>query len=272
MDSIDMIRNYYNNDVETEWLRIDGRPEFLITCRFLDRYIKPGDRVLDIGGGPGRYALRLAERGCDVTLMDLSPGNIRFAKAKAEEQNLTLHAVEGDARTADAFVGGSFDHILLMGPLYHLLDEADRIQAVQACLRLLAPSGLLYASFINLYSGLLYAMKSEPECVVDQSRNSVAYLQSVLDNQSMAGELFTHAFFIKPTDILPFMERFPLETLHLFGQESIITLCEHNIFAQSREVIDAWLDLSEKLAEREELLSFAEHLMYIGRKKESTSA
>ena len=60
------IRDYYNANVKEEWSRIAGRPEFLITCRYLDRYIRPGDSVLDIGGGPGRYSLYLSEKGCDA--------------------------------------------------------------------------------------------------------------------------------------------------------------------------------------------------------------
>lgn len=63
------------------------------------------------------------------------------------------------------------------------------------------------------------------------------------------------------------MAQFPLEKLHLFGQECITSPCERNIMAQPQEVIDAWLNLCESLSEREELFSWAEHLMYIGRKK-----
>ena len=50
------VRAYYNRGAMAEWRRIAGRPEFLLTCRFLDREIPAGARVLDIGGGPGRYA------------------------------------------------------------------------------------------------------------------------------------------------------------------------------------------------------------------------
>jgi S-adenosylmethionine-dependent methyltransferase len=267
MDHTDAIRAYYDADVENEWKRIDGRPEFLITCRFLDRYIKPGDRVLDIGGGPGRYALRFAAKGCDVTLLDLSPENVRFAREKAGELGLALRAVESDARTADEAVEGPFDHVLLMGPLYHLLAEEDRVKAMDASLRLLKPGGLLYASFINLYSGLIYAMKHEPQCVADTDEASLAYMRAILSDTSYSGPLFTHAFFIKPSEILPFMARFPMEKMHLFAQEGITAPCEPNIMAQSREITDAWIDLSETLAGREELLHMAEHLMYIGRKK-----
>lgn len=113
------IRDYYNANVKEEWSRIAGRPEFLITCRYLDRYIRPGDSVLDIGGGPGRYSLYLSEKGCDVTLLDLSEENVKFAAEQAKNSNLKLCCVSGDARTADRLFAEPFDHILLMGPMYH---------------------------------------------------------------------------------------------------------------------------------------------------------
>ena len=267
MSNTDVVRNFYNAEVAHEWARIDGRPEFLITCRFMDRYIKPGDTVLDIGGGPGRYSLYLAAKSCQVTLLDLSPENVRFAQAKAMELGLALRAVEGDARTADETIQSTFDHVLLMGPLYHLLTEAERVQAVNAALQLLKPGGTLFASFINLYSGLIYAMKREPECVIDQAPASVDYLNAICENHSFAGQLFTSAFFIKPADVLPFMAQFPLAKLHFFGQEGLTAPCEPTIMSAPQPVIQAWLDLSVSLCEREELLCMAEHLMYIGCKK-----
>jgi hypothetical protein len=65
-------------------------------------------------------------------------------------------------------------------------------------------------------------------------------------------------------DILPFMAQFPLKLLHFFGQESILAPCEANILSQPKEVYDKWLYLAEKLCEREEFLSWSEHLMYVG--------
>ncbi|HHX71617.1 MAG TPA: SAM-dependent methyltransferase, partial [Clostridiales bacterium] len=53
MKPVDEIRAHYNQSPETEWKRIENRPEFLISCRFMARYIQKGDRILDIGGGPG---------------------------------------------------------------------------------------------------------------------------------------------------------------------------------------------------------------------------
>jgi S-adenosylmethionine-dependent methyltransferase len=265
MDVTGVIRDYYDASVEAEWARIENRPEERITRRFIERYIKPGERALDIGGGPGRYALWLAEAGCEVTLYDLSPENVRFAREKAAARGLSIQAMAGDAREVDARVDGAFDHILLMGPMYHLLEARDRVRAVEASLKLLKPGGLLYVSFINVFAGMIYAMKFAPEIILDESESE--FYQTVLADASYAGQAFTQAYFIHQREVLPFMAQFPLEKLHFIGQEGITSPCEGNIMSQPTEIADAWIDMAVKLAEREDLLSWSEHLMYIGRKK-----
>ena len=79
-DHVNIVKNYYDSDVLMEWNRLEEHPyEFELTVRMMNRYIKPGDSILDIGGGPGRYSLYFAGRGCDVTLLDLSSSNVNFA-------------------------------------------------------------------------------------------------------------------------------------------------------------------------------------------------
>ena len=261
------IREYYNATVQDEWNRIANRPEFLLTCRMLDRYLKPGDKILDIGGGPGRYTMYLAQKGCNVTLLDLSPENTKFAAEEALRQNLTISTITGDAREADTLATGPYDHVLLMGPLYHLLEEPDRIKAINAALKLLKPGGLFFASFVNMFAGMIYAMKDAPEIILSSTPAEVAFRECVIAKKSFAGDAFTQAFFIELSEILPFMAQFPLEKLHLFSQEGITAPCETNIMSQPKEIVDAWLDFSEKIWEREEFLSWAKHLMYVGRKQ-----
>jgi 2-polyprenyl-3-methyl-5-hydroxy-6-metoxy-1,4-benzoquinol methylase len=263
-DSANEVQNYYDAKVQNEWNRIANRPEFLLTCRMLNRYIKPKDSVLDIGGGPGRYSLYLAEKGCDVTLFDLSGENIKFAAEQAETRGLQIKTITGDAREADKLTRGQFSHVLLMGPMYHLLDETDRFTAVHSAINLLKPGGILYVSFINLFSIIIYYMKQAPEKVVDDIE--AVFIEHVVNKLTYAGDAFTKVVFTEQGGILPFMAQFPLEKLHLFGQEGIASPCEWNIMRQSKEVVDAWLDLCEKLWEREDLLSWSEHIMYVGRK------
>jgi 2-polyprenyl-3-methyl-5-hydroxy-6-metoxy-1,4-benzoquinol methylase len=265
MTVIENVRAYYNGNVQREWERLDRHPfEFAVTKHYLDRYIRPGDAVLDIGGGPGRYSIELAERGCGVTLLDLSDENVAYAGNKAAERGLPLRAVQGDARTADRLITGLFDHVLLMGPMYHLLEEAERAEAVHAALKLLKPGGLLFVSFISLNAGIIYFLGRDPQGVLDEREQ--AYLDCYLKNETYSGASFTEACFIAPREIRPFMERFGLNTCHLFGQESITIPGEQNILACGRAVADRWTALAIAVCEREEFLSQAAHLMYIGRR------
>jgi len=267
MDTITKtIQEYYDTTVLDEWNRIAGRPEFLLTCRMLERYIKPGDTVLDIGGGPGRYTMHLAQKGCDVTLFDLSTENVKFASEKAIEQGLSIQTMAGDAREVDKMIDRQFDYILLMGPLYHLLEEADRVKAVEAALKVLAPGGVIFVSFVNMFSGMIYIMKHVPEAIGSTVQSEIDFRASAIAGKSYAGDAFTQAFFIEQSEILPFMARFPLVKLHLFGQEGITPPCETNIMSQPKDIVDLWLDFCEAIWEREEFLSWAEHLMYVGRK------
>ena len=264
-ENIKVVQEHYDKDAQLEWDRLEKHPfEFRITTYMMDKYIKPGDRILDIGGGPGRYSIYFAKKGCDVTLIDLSSENVKFALGKAEEMSTNIKAIHGDAREVNEIVKGKFDHIFIMGPMYHLLDEEERIKAINSALSLLNDDGLIYISFILMFSGMIYGMKYMPEQLLMQS--SQVFIDSVLKDESYGGNAFTKAFFIRQKDIVPFMEKFPLEKKHFFGQESILAPCETNILNQSQEVIDKWIEVAEKLCERDELLSYSEHAMYIGQK------
>ncbi len=266
MKDIDIVREHYNQNPQGEFDRINGRAEFLLAMRFMKRYIKPSDSVLDIGGGPGRYSLTLAKMGCDVTLFDLSPANVEFALAKATEEGVSINAHAGDARYVDEIVSGTLDHILLMGPMYHLLEECDREKAIAACLKLLKPGGKIFVSFISIFGGIIFEMKHMPELIISQTEAEVEYRKAFIQSKSYGGDAFTRAYLIQPHDALSLMEKFPLKKLHFFGQEGLMSPCEDKIMQQPPEVIEGWLNLSEKVCERSDCISYSEHLMYIGEK------
>jgi 2-polyprenyl-3-methyl-5-hydroxy-6-metoxy-1,4-benzoquinol methylase len=266
-DDIREVKAYYDANSVREWERFDRHPyEFELTKRKLNRYIRPGDNVLDIGGGPGRYSLYFAERGCKVTLLDLSDSNIALAEEKARESCLSIKTIVGNALEAHKLLDETYDHVLLMGPMYHLLDEADRISAVNSALSLLKTGGTLAVSFINMFAGVIFYMTRQPEGLLIPEEQ--VYIDKVLSGGSFSGDAFTKAYFANQNSILPFMEQFHLRKLHLFGQEGILSPCSYTIMQQTEEVQKAWLDLAEKLSEKPEYFSYAEHLMYIGRKYE----
>ena len=130
MDEVAAVRQNYDANAEAEWNRLSGfHYEFEITKRYLHRYLQ-GKTVLDIGGGPGRYSVYLAQQGYDVTLVDLSEGNVALAKQKFREFGVHANAHVCDARDLSSLRLGKFDNVLLMGPLYHLSDVKDRARCV----------------------------------------------------------------------------------------------------------------------------------------------
>ncbi len=89
-----LVAEFYR-DAQQEWDRLDiplFRIELATTLELIDSYFKKGDRVADIGGGPGRYMIELLRRGCRATLFELSPENVAFAEAKVAEMGLTADA------------------------------------------------------------------------------------------------------------------------------------------------------------------------------------
>ena len=145
--SRDAVRNYYEQFGEREWARLDrpedGALEFAINSRTIAAYLPDEARILDIGGGPGRYALWLAERGHRVSLADISPGLLTIAREQAAARpagQLVEEIVEADACDLSRWPDASFDAVLALGPFYHLPEEDARERAAAELARVLKPA------------------------------------------------------------------------------------------------------------------------------------
>ena len=104
MENNEIVRINYDADPKQEWERLAQHPfEYEINMRFLRRYVKLGDRVLDVGDGPGRYSIALAKLGCEVTLLDLSTENVRLAKEKASFSQEKLDEIDRQAQELTAW-------------------------------------------------------------------------------------------------------------------------------------------------------------------------
>jgi ubiquinone/menaquinone biosynthesis C-methylase UbiE len=135
----------HNYDEDTRLAR--HRTEFITTTYILNKYIKAGWRILDLGAGTGIYTIYYANRGCPVTAIDIVPRHIEILNTKLKAfPNLDVTAQAGDAQDLSRFRDGSFDVVLCMGPLYNLKETG---RCIKECLRVLKSKGILAASYGN---------------------------------------------------------------------------------------------------------------------------
>jgi len=264
--NVDNVRGYYEADPQREWDRLDvmhDRIEYAVTMRALEEYL-PGApaTVLDVGGGPGRYALELASRGYGVTLADLSRANLDFARGRAADAGLRVQALEqADARDLSRFDGAAFDVVLLMGPLYHLLAEQDRRAAVQEALRVLRPGGRLFAAFITRYAPLRFWAKHNPAFVLE---HRAKFEEMIATGQAPDAYGFTDLYLEQPQAIVPFMESAGATSVDLIGCEGVLSMIRDKVNELSREDWDYWIDVNYRLARDPATHGIAEHLLYVG--------
>ena len=192
----DDITAYYDRGEEAGRLDDWGRLELVRTQELLGRYLPPAPAVvLDVGGGPGAYAVWLAGLGYDVTLIDPVALHVEQARAAG------LRAELGDAR-ALRLADASADAVLLLGPLYHLPEAADRRRALGEARRVLRPGGVIAVAAISRFAstidGLLKRHLDEPafEATIERALESGRHT-----NPMRHPGWFTTAYFHLPDDL-----------------------------------------------------------------------
>jgi ubiquinone/menaquinone biosynthesis C-methylase UbiE len=154
------IARVYDRHAAAEYERLDRsllhRAEFVLTVELLEEYVSPRDAVLDVGSGPGRYAEHLLVRGCRVGLTDLSASSLRLFEERIEPRlaERVLFGRQGSATDLGWLEADSFDAVLLMGPLYHLVTREERHAALRGAWRVLRPGGVLVTAYISPYNPL----------------------------------------------------------------------------------------------------------------------
>jgi ubiquinone/menaquinone biosynthesis C-methylase UbiE len=265
----DLIRGYYDKRAAEEWERHDRhRMEFAISRRLLERHLPAPGAILDCGGGPGRYSLWLAAKGYNVTLFDLSSGNLDKARTEAATNSLALRFEQGTATDLRRFEDASFDAVLLMGPLYHLfaLDERQTAVAEAACV--LRPGGVLAAAFLNRTAPLRYVAKEESGRVLELYQPMINVIERGYDDTfPPADDDHFHAYFSHPAEIEPLLRGAGLEPIATYSAEGFVSMIDEAVNQAEGEAWDAWVDLNLRVASDPHLFLCAEHLLAFARKE-----
>jgi ubiquinone/menaquinone biosynthesis C-methylase UbiE len=201
--------------------------------------------------------------------LDLSEGCLQLAQKKSQEEGVDLAGyLRGNAIDLHRFKDASFDVVLLMGPLYHLLDTDGRDRAVKETHRVLKQNGLMFATFITRYAPLRWSAKSEPEWLSQGKEllETGVWRPSATGIPSRARVGFTNSYFAHPIEVRPLMKRNGFEDLDLIGCEGAVSMIEEKINELKGDEFDSWVDLNYRLGKDPGLHGAAEHLLYIGRK------
>jgi SAM-dependent methyltransferase len=208
-----LIRAFYRDRyVEDERLTRSGhgRLEFVRTQELLRRWLPPASVVLDVGGATGAHARWLASDGHRVTLVDPVVEHVEQAAAIG-----TFDALVGDARHLEQ-PDASVDVTLLLGPLYHLVEAADRAQALSEAARVTRPGGLVVAAGINRYAGLL-EYGSSGALTEANEREFVEACESGRNHDDPNG--FTNAYFHHADELTAEFDAAGLTDLETLGVE-----------------------------------------------------
>lgn len=262
------VERFYDHHAAGEWARLDGRRiEMAVTLRALAEHLPPAPAaVVDVGGGPGRYAIALARRGYRVTLVDLSSASLALARERAGAVGVRLAGlVHADARDLGCLPAGSADAVLLMGPLYHLFEERERARAVREARRLLRPGGLIAATFFNRLAVCRWYAKNLPEGL----QRHRAWIEGVLTtgvSHESPGTRFVASYSAHPAEVRPFMEAQGLATLDIVGCEGSVALIDDKLNALDGAPWREWVEMTYRLGREPSVHGAADHLLYLGRR------
>lgn len=261
------IAAYYNQGKEvTRLQRGRNQLEHHRTQELLLRFLPPVPAVVhDIGGGAGVYALWLARQGYTVNLLDAVPLHVEQAqRASARQPEALLESMTvGDAR-ALPFANESADAVLLLGPLYHLTEQQDRLLALREAHRTLRPGGVLLTVGINRFASAFDALAlgfvHDPDFreVVDRA------LEGGQHRPPEGKPFFTTAYFHHPDDLRAEVEAAGFAGANLLGIEGLAWVLGDFEAGWADPEVRAWiLKLARQLEREPTLLGVSSHLMAV---------
>lgn len=268
MDDLHDIAAYYNNDPERENSRLERHQlEYDLTWRYLTQYLPSQARILEIGAATGRYTIALAKHSYKLTAVDMSEKLLEIGRRRIMEEGLEdqVSFILADARNLSEIPQKDFDAVLLMGPLYHLVEEVDRKAALKEAADRLKAGGILFSSFISRLGVLGDLLRNMPDWIENE-----AEVQSILNNgkdpDHVPGSGF-RGYFAKVSEIAPLHEALGFETLTLAAVEPAIAsddVSYNHLQGRQRQL---WLDLLHQIGTEPSIIGASRHILYIGRKK-----
>ncbi|WP_439916176.1 class I SAM-dependent methyltransferase [Clostridioides difficile] len=229
---------------------------------YIDKYIKSGDCVLEIGAATGRYSHTLARQGYDVDAVELVEHNIEvFRKNTQSNENISI--TQGNAMDLSIFPDNKYDITLLLGPLYHLYNKEDKQQALHEAIRVTKPGGVVFAAYV-ISDG----------CLIDEgfhrgNINASEYIEKgLIDPQTFAAKSEPKDLFelVRKENIDDLMSVFNVTRLHYVASDGLALYMREAVDSMDDDAFALYLKYHLATCEREDLVGVTSHAIDIFRK------
>lgn len=257
------VEEYYAQyDEDARFLRKSRQTEYLTTMRYLQKYLFQGARILEIGAGTGRYSLALAAQGYSVDAVELLPKHIALLRQKSKD-NSNLRIFEGNAVDLRFLHSNTYDIVLLLGPMYHLFNKADKLNALAEAIRVAKPNGVIFAAYCN-NDTTIYNL----------------FVQHQIQAYAESNRL-TQDFHMKPLPELVFslsrkaeidslMQSFSVRRLHFVGTDMLSEFFGDIIDGFSDAEFELYMQYLFQMCERADCVGMSFHFLDIFQKDSNT--
>ncbi len=261
MNAFDILNSYYSAyDEDGRLLSPHGKVEYITTMKYIEKYLKSGNRILEIGAGTGRYSHTLARLGYEVDAVELIPHNIElFRQNTAESEQVTITA--GNATNLSAFADGTYDITLLLGPMYHLFTLDERIRALSEAVRVTKSGGVIFVAY----------------CMEDPSIVQYGFMKGglrtllnkgIFDLETFKARSNPDDLFVlhRVSEIEEMRALLPVAPLHLVATDGYTNHMRATVDEMDDFTYDAYVKYHLHTCERRDLLGMSHHTLDIFRK------
>ncbi len=232
-----------------------ARVEFLTTVHYIEKYLKEGDKILDLGAGAGEYSLYFAHKGYEVSALELADANIAaFRKKLMPEDKIDL--IQGNALDLSCYGDKSFDVVLLFGPLYHLKNDLDKQKCISEAKRVCKDNGKIFFAFISND----FVFLTELEYDINYFSNG--------DYDKETFKLNDFPFVFHTVDAArKLLAEGEISVCHEVASDGASELISARINEMSDDDYAQYLRYHFYICEKPELLGMTNHLLFVGEKK-----
>jgi len=260
---------FYNNYDEESRISTNKarRIEFNITTSILNEYIKQQNNIIELGAGTGVYSFYYANRGNDIVATDITPKHVEIIKQKLGVigNNIKLRAEVANAIDLKQYDSESFDVVLCLGPMYHLVNEKDREECISESLRILKKEGILAVAYINKHYVLNSVMTRDKKFLTHRFIDKILSSGTIEEGEKEC--FWTDAFFTTPSEMELLASKFNIEIIDHVATDGISPFLGNIIDEMNNEEYEAWIHYNLCSCREKSILGSSNHALLICRKK-----